>query len=97
VFCREDGTPYTKDALNWQFGKITRRAGIGHGHAHESRHTAVSIMSNNGIPIQDISDAMGHKSTHVTETIYRHAIAPAIRGGAEVMDDVFGDAGEDSA
>jgi integrase len=72
-------------------------AGIGHWHAHESRHTAVSIMSNNGVPIQDIADAMGHKSTHVTETIYRHVIAAAIRGGAEIMDDVFGDVEEDSA
>jgi hypothetical protein len=25
-------------------------------------------------------------------TVYRHVIAPAIRGGASVMDDVFGDA-----
>jgi hypothetical protein len=31
-----------------------------------------------------------HKSTHVTETVYRHVIVPAIRGGAAVMDDVFG-------
>ena len=42
-------------------------------------------------PIQDISDTMGHKSTHVTETVYRHVIVPAIRGGATVMDDVFGE------
>jgi integrase len=56
----------------------TRRAGIGHWHAHEGRHTAVSIMSNNGVPIQDIADTVGHKSTHVTETVYRHVIAPAI-------------------
>jgi hypothetical protein len=51
----------------------------------------VSIMSRNGVPIQDISDTVGHKSTHVTETVYRHVIVPAIRGGATVMDDVFGD------
>jgi hypothetical protein len=63
-----------------------RRVGIGHW-----RHTAVSHMSNNGVPIQDIADTVGHKSTHVTETVYRHVIAPAIRGGASVMDDVFGD------
>jgi integrase len=91
VFCHEDGTMYTRDALNWRFSKVTRRAGIGHWHAHEGRHTAVSIMSNNGVPIQDIADTVGHKSTHVTETVYRHVIAPAIRGGASVMDDVFGD------
>jgi integrase len=88
VFCREDGN--TRDALNWRFGRVTRRAGIGHWHAHEGRHTAVSIMSHNGVPIQDITDTVGHKSTHVTETVYRHVIAPAIRGGASVMDDVFG-------
>jgi integrase len=83
------GAHVTQD-LNWRFGKMTRRAGIGRWHAHEARHTAVSIMSTNGVPIQDISDTMGHKSTHVTETVYRHVIVPAIQGGATVMDDVFG-------
>jgi integrase len=75
---------------------MTRRAGIGCWHAHEGRHTAVSIMSSNGVPIQDISDTVGHKSTHVTETVYRHVIVPAIRGGAIVMDDVFTDGGDDT-
>ena len=51
-------------------------------HAHEGRHTTVSIMSSNGVPIQEISDTVGHKSTHVIETVYRHVIVPAIRGGA---------------
>ncbi len=46
-------------------------------------------MSSNGVPIQDISDTVGHKSTHVTEAVYRHVIVPEIRGGATVMDDVF--------
>jgi hypothetical protein len=59
VFCHEDGRQYTRDALNWRFSKVTKRAGIGHWHAHEGRHTAVSIMSHNGVPIQDIADAVG--------------------------------------
>jgi hypothetical protein len=37
---------------------------------------------------------VGHKSTHVTETVYRHVIVPAIRGGASVMDTVFEDDAE---
>jgi integrase len=96
VFCHENGAPYTSDQLNWRFGKMTRRAGIGRWHAHEGRHTAVSIMSSNGVPIQDISDTVGHKSTHVTETVYRHVIVPAIRGGATVMDGVFYDDEDDT-
>ena len=91
VFCHENGDAYTSDALNCRFSYVTRRAGIGHWHPHEGRHTAVSIMSSNGVPIQDISDTVGHKSTHVTETVYRHVIVPQIRGGATVMDDVFAD------
>jgi integrase len=90
VFCHEDGTPYDRDALNWRFGKLTREAGLGHWHAHEARHTAVSIMSSNGVPIQDIADTVGHKSTSVTQAVYRHVIVPAIKGGAAVMDEVFG-------
>ena len=57
VFCHEDGRMYTSDALNWRFGKMTRRAGIGHWHAHEGRHTAVSIMSSNGVVLAEISSA----------------------------------------
>ncbi len=97
VCCHEDGRTYSSRALNWRFSKMTRRAGIGHWHAHEGRHTAVSIMSSNGVPLPEISDTVGHKSTHVTETVYRHVIVPAIRGGANVMDTVFGEDPEDGS
>ena len=46
---------FSRWALNWRFSKATQRAGIGHWHAHDGRHTAVSIMSGNGVPIQEIS------------------------------------------
>jgi hypothetical protein len=52
-------------------------------------------MSSNGVPLHEISDTVGHKSTHVTETVYRHVIVPATRGGASVMDTVFGNDPED--
>jgi hypothetical protein len=51
-------------------------------------------MSSNGVAIQDISDTTGHKSTHVTETVYRTVIVPTIRGGTTVMDDIFGEPDE---
>jgi predicted permease len=48
----------------------------------------VSIMSSDGVRIQEISDTLGHKSRHVTVTVYRHMIVPSIGGGATVMDEV---------
>jgi len=69
---------YTSDALNWRFGKMTRRAGIGHWHAHEGRHTAVSIMSSNGVPLQEISDTVGHRSPRLATS---HSVGlPQFRG-----------------
>jgi len=32
----------------------------------------------------------GPSARHVTETIYRHAIVPAIKGGTTVLNDMFG-------
>ena len=71
VFCYEDGRQYSSDALNWRFSKITRRAGIGHWHAHEGRHTAVSIMSTNGVPIQEISDAVGYQDVAFFRSLFQ--------------------------
>ena len=46
-------------------------------------------MSENDVKIQAIADAVGHKNTRVTESVYRHVIAPEIRGGADIMSRVF--------
>jgi hypothetical protein len=94
VFTWEDGTGYSKDSLGYYFSKITRKAGLGHWHPNETRHAGVSIMSNNGVEIRDIGDMAGHKNTNVTETVYRHVIAPSVTGSASVMDDVFSRGGD---
>ena len=51
----------------------------------------VSIMSSNSVPIQEICDTVGRKSAYVTETVYRHVIVFAVRGGTTVMDSMFSD------
>jgi len=35
------------------------------------------------------SRLMGHSSSNVTETVYRHQIRPVITVGAEAMDKIF--------
>ena len=51
-----------------------------HPHPHMLRHAAASLLSAAGVPIEDISDTLGHRSVAVTAEIYRHPIAP-IRSG----------------
>ena len=55
----------------------------------ELRHSFVSVLSDAGVSIEDISRLAGHKSTEVTETVYWHQIRPALLAGAEAMDDLF--------
>ncbi len=47
-------------------------------------------MSDAGVPIERISQLVGHSSgTSVTEAVYRKQIRPVITEGAEVMDRIF--------
>jgi integrase len=60
----------------------------------ELRHSFVSLLSDNKVPLERISMLVGHKSTLVTELVYRQQIRPVLQDGAEVMDSIFGDGSE---
>ncbi|MEO3855656.1 tyrosine-type recombinase/integrase [Acrocarpospora sp. B8E8] len=55
----------------------------------ELRHSFVSLLSDNGTPLEEISRLVRHSSTAVTELVYRKQIRPVLRGGATVMDRIF--------
>lgn len=58
----------------------------------ELRHSFVSLLSDAGVPIEEIARLVGHSGTTVTELVYRHQLRPVIQTGATVMDQVFGSA-----
>ncbi|MFG2028155.1 tyrosine recombinase XerC [Streptomyces sp. NPDC048825] len=60
----------------------------------ELRHSFVSLLSDNGVPLEEISRLVGHSSTAVTEKVYRKQIRPVIQTGAVTMDRIF-EGGED--
>jgi integrase len=55
----------------------------------ELRHSFVSVLSDSGIPLEEISRLVGHSSTAVTELVHRKQIRPVLQGGAVVMDQIF--------
>jgi integrase len=60
----------------------------------ELRHSFVSLLSDAGVPVEMISQLVGHRGTSVTEIVYRHQIRPVIQTGATVMDELFGQSGD---
>ena len=49
----------------------------------------MSILSERGLAIEEISRLLGHSGTAVTELVYRHELRPVLEAGASVMDTVF--------
>jgi len=55
----------------------------------ELRHSFVSLLSDSGVPLEEISRLVGHRSTAVTELVYRKQIRPVVQSGAVAMDQIF--------
>lgn len=96
VFCTRSGLPLSAANVRRDFRKVLDRAELvgAEWAPREMRHSFVSVLSDHGIPIEDISRLVGHRSTAVTETVYRLQIRPVMEKGATAMDGIF--AAEDS-
>jgi integrase len=77
VFASRIGTPLTANNVIRAFRIITKKACLGDDWVpREMRHTFVSVLSANGVPVEDIALLAGHDRTATTESVYRHAIRP---------------------
>jgi integrase len=62
------------------FRGLCKAAGLGEEWTpRELRHTFVSQQSDEGRTIEQIADAVGHSNSHITQTVYRHALADTVR------------------
>jgi integrase len=82
VFSSTVGTPLTANNVIRAFRAITEKAGLGKDWVpREMRHTFVSVLSANGVPLENIALLAGHDRTATTELVYRHEIRPALTQG----------------
>ncbi|MDQ2755493.1 MAG: tyrosine-type recombinase/integrase, partial [Actinomycetota bacterium] len=93
VFPTRVGTPMDKDNARRAFRsalELVPGLDAEQWSPRELRHSFVSLLSDSGVPLEDISRLVGHSGTSVTELVYRHQIRPVIQTGATVMDALFG-------
>jgi len=90
VFSSSVGTPLDAANVRRAFKKITSAAGLGDNWKPlELRTSFVSLMSDSGVPVEEIARLVGHTSSRATEVVYRRELRPVITTGAEVMDKIF--------
>jgi integrase len=91
VFPSQVGTQADASHVRRSFRKVVATAGLNPADwtPRELRHSFVSLLSDAGLPIEQISRLVGHSGTATTETVYRKQIRPVIVHGADVMDRIF--------
>ena len=83
VFTTRYGTPLSPANVRRDFRKaaIAAAPGLKAGERtpRELRHSFVSLLSGSGVPLEEISPLVRHKSTVVTELVYRKQIRPVLQ------------------
>ncbi len=85
IFTSLVGTPIDPDNFAKAFVRLCETAGLGHWHPHEARHSAASVMLAQGVPLEVVSEVVGHSSIYITKDVYGHLAEGAKRDAAERM------------
>ena len=90
VFTSHAGAALDAGNVRKMFKRICTEAGTGDNWTpRELRTTFVSLMSHQGVSIEEIARLVGHATTRTTEIVYRRELRPVITTGAEIMDQLF--------
>ncbi len=85
VFCRPDGRPIER-ADDWQDWKnLLTAAKVRAVRVHDGRHTAATLLIEQGVHIRTVQEILGHSRITVTEK-YTHVASPMAQDAAARMD-----------
>jgi len=82
VFPTRTGNLRDPAAARQRLARLSRHAGIDPPVTpYELRHTAASLLSDSGVPIEVLADLLGHTSTQMLESVYRHRVRKVVDPG----------------
>lgn len=88
IFSSKIGSPLDPSNLRLDFKHVIKRAGVPRVRFHDLRHTAASLLLNNGIPVIVVSRILRHSSPSITMDIYGHLYNEKQDEVAHLMDEL---------
>ena len=89
IFTSSVGTPGDPSNLRIDFRRVLQEAGLPKIRFHDLRHTAASLMLNNGVPPIVVSKILGHSKAQLQHMdVYGHLYVEMQTEAAKIMDDL---------
>ncbi|HEY2304192.1 MAG TPA: tyrosine-type recombinase/integrase [Acidimicrobiales bacterium] len=92
VFTDELGGGLSRSKVWHWWQALIARAGVGRPRFHATRHTAATLMLNNGVPLEVVSATLGHAGLAITADVYAKVRPELQRTAATAMENVLGGA-----
>ena len=70
VFTTATGTPLDPRNVNRWWSALCERAGVGHRRFHAARHTAATLLLDQGVPLEVVSAVLGHAGLAIAADVY---------------------------
>ncbi|GAA1362278.1 tyrosine-type recombinase/integrase [Catellatospora chokoriensis] len=91
VFTTAVGTPVEPRNLKRHFDRLCDKADVPKIRFHDLRHSCATILYDQGVPIENIQDVLGHSSPTITKTIYVEATRKIQRDAVDKLGFLFDD------
>jgi integrase len=75
VFTTRGGEPVDRFVAIRYFRRALERAGLPMIRFHDLRHTAATLMLEQGVPLSTVSAILGHSGIQITADLYGHVLA----------------------
>jgi integrase len=85
VFCQPNGRPIDarRDWLDWK--ALLKAAGVRDARLHDARHTAATLLLQQGVPARVAMQVLGHSQITLTLGTYSHVVPELAEEAAERM------------
>jgi integrase len=90
VFTGEYGSPTSRTALQKEFRRMLRAAGLQRIRIHDLRHSYATLELAAGVSPKVVQESFGHARIGVTLDLYAHVIPAARREAAEALERLLG-------